>query len=241
MDEKCEKALLVAIHQIAATFGPRAVLKGGMALRLQGIPRSTMDADFTFKPYKNKTSFSEQLVLVLNKICDQEVAHMSDSKKIQIRGQIQGVEILIEASAQDYDFDPEPINTTELSRRHNLPSAIISIMPNAMAFAHKCGAWYDRRLARDLYDLYIFYDILKTTPDREILLMRLQKPNFTKLVKIKPRLMNIDDFVNFLREESQKKGSLKIESELEGILEERERVGVGHRILTILQRMVITA
>jgi predicted nucleotidyltransferase component of viral defense system len=54
MDDKLDKALLMVIQAISAQFGPTAVLKGGMALRLQGIPRSTIDADFTFKPFKGK-------------------------------------------------------------------------------------------------------------------------------------------------------------------------------------------
>jgi predicted nucleotidyltransferase component of viral defense system len=239
MDDKLDKALLMVIQAISAQFGPTAVLKGGMALRLQGIPRSTIDADFTFKPFKGKTPFTSDLITLMNKICDKKVTHSSDSKKLQIVGIVQGTEVLIEASAHAQDFDPEPLDTTSLSNQHDLSPSIISIMPNSMGFSNKLGAWYDRRLSRDLYDIYIYYEILRSKPDLEILLQRIHKPNFTKLIKNKPSLVSIDAFLNFVAKECSEKGNLKIENELEGVIEERERRGIGTKIITTIRRMVL--
>lgn len=112
MEERLDKSLLIAIKAISERFGPTAVLKGGMALRLQGIPRSTIDADFLFKPFKKKTPFSQELLSLMNKICDEPVRHSLDSKKIQIGGFIEGIEIMIEASAIAEDFDSEALDTT---------------------------------------------------------------------------------------------------------------------------------
>lgn len=238
MDDKLDKALLMVIQAISAEFGPTAVLKGGMALRLQGIPRSTLDADFTFKPFKGKTPFTSDLITLMDKICDEKVTYSSDSKKLQIVGVVQGTEVLIEASAHAQDFDPEPLDTTSISYQYNLSPSIISIMPNSMSFSNKIGAWYDRRLSRDLYDMYVFYEILRAKPDLEILLQRIRKPSFTKLTRSKPSLASIDAFMDFLVEECTKKGDLKIENELEGAIEERERKGIGKKIITTIRRMV---
>ncbi|MBF0199036.1 MAG: nucleotidyl transferase AbiEii/AbiGii toxin family protein [Planctomycetes bacterium] len=237
MEEKLDKALLRAIQAISEKFGPTAVLKGGMALRLQGIPRSTIDADFSFKPFKKKTPFTSDLVSLMNHICDETVKVASDSKKLQVVGMIEGTQILIEASALAEDFDSEPLDTTEISNHYDLPPSIISIMPNSMAFSNKLGAWYDRRLSRDLYDIYVYYDILKIHPDYDILINRILKPNFTKLVKIKPKLSSIDAFTDFIRDQCSTKGDLEIENELEGIIEERERRGIGKKITTTIRRM----
>ena len=84
MDSNIDKALLIVISHISKHFGPKAVLKGGMALRLQGIDRSTMDADYTFQPSKSKKEFSDELIDVLNEITDEKVAYTFDSKKIQL-------------------------------------------------------------------------------------------------------------------------------------------------------------
>jgi hypothetical protein len=63
MDIKLETTLLEVIQKIAESFGPKAVLRGGMALRLQGISRSTIDADFSFQPcVHKKKDFGDQLL-----------------------------------------------------------------------------------------------------------------------------------------------------------------------------------
>lgn len=238
MDDNLDKALLKVIQAISKEFGPSAVLKGGMALRLQGVPRSTIDADFSFKPFRKKTPFSKALIELMCKICD-DVEHFSDSKKIQLSGKIDGEKVIVEASAHAEDFEPYPLETTFLSDRYDLSSSIISIMPNSMGFSNKLGAWFDRRLARDLYDVYIYYDVLKTEPDRDILMARILKPSFSKLIKNRPSLHSIEAFLDFLKIESQLKGEQQLEEELEGIIEERERKGVGKRILTTINRMVL--
>lgn len=237
MDATYDKILLFVIQKISAKFGPRAVLKGGMALRLQGIPRSTIDIDYTFKPFQGKSGFSKELISLMNQICDEDVLHLSDSKKIQIKGKLNGILIIVEASAQEKDFDPEPIDTTILSNRYQLTPSVISIMPNGMAFANKLGAWLERRLTRDLYDIYIFYEILKVKPNEEILLSRILKPNYAKLVTPKPKLKSMAEFLLFLTKESENWTTEQLEVSLKDILEERDLKGLGLQIITTVRRL----
>lgn len=239
MDAIYDKTLLFVIQKIAAKFGPRAVLKGGMALRLQGIPRSTIDIDYTFKPFQGKSGFSTELIGLMNQICDEDVLHFSDSKKIQIKGKLNGIIVIVEASALAKDFDPEPIDTTILSNKYQLPPSVISIMPNAMAFANKLGAWLERRLNRDLYDIYIFYEILKVKPDEEILLSRIIKPNYSKLVTPKPKLKSIAEFILFLNKTSENWTPAQLEESLKDILEERDLPGLGLQIITTVRRLKV--
>lgn len=237
MDVKLDKILLIVIQEISAKFGPHAVLKGGMALRLQGIPRSTIDIDYTFKPFKGKSGFSIELIELLNQICEEKVLHQSDSKKIQIKGKLNGINIIVEASALDSDFEPESIDTAILANQYNLQPCVISMVPNTMAFANKLAAWLERRLARDLYDIYVFYDILKVEPDEKILLDRIKKPNYSKFVKPKPELKSIQDFIEFIVSQSENWSDKQIESELAGILETRDLRGIGKQIITTIRRM----
>jgi predicted nucleotidyltransferase component of viral defense system len=236
MDAKLDCALLEVITHISHTFGPKAVLKGGMALRLQGIERSTIDADFCFQPSKSKKDFSADLITLMNKICDKEVESTIDSKKLKIDAVYDGIKIIIEANSYSA-FEPQAITTNRIAQKHNLPSNIISIMPNAMSFAHKLGAWLDRRLARDLYDIYIFKELLRVQPDLKILQNRLLKPSYSKLIKTKPKLESITEFVDFLKNECNKLSAEQIEESLSAIIPPEELFGLGHSILIAIRKM----
>ena len=236
MDARLDKALLTAIHAIAERFGPSAVVKGGMALRLQGIPRSTMDVDFCFQPYRHKTPFTEELVLLMQDLCEGDLSVHSDSKKLRIAGRLEGADIVVEASPHEA-FEPDTLPTHVLARAVNLQPCVVSIMPNPMAFAHKLGTWLDRRLSRDLYDIYVFYDVLRSAPDAKILLNRIRHPNYAHGVKPQPHLDTIQAFLDFLRSECSKVGAAQIEEDLMGVVDERERAGIGGLIQTTIRRM----
>ena len=93
-----------------------------------------------------------------------------------------------------------------------------------MAFAHKLGAWLDRRLARDLYDIHVYYTYLRAVPDSAILEQRILNPSYAKGLKDKPVLTSKDDFLIFLCEQADP-------------LDEREQAGLGIKILSTLRKM----
>jgi hypothetical protein len=57
-------------------------------------------------------------------------------------------------------------------------------MDYEIALAHKMAAWNERRLTRDIYDIW-FYLQMGIRPDEETLAERLKKPLYSKLVKKK--------------------------------------------------------
>lgn len=236
METEQEKALLEVIHHISSAFGPEAVLKGGMSLRMYGITRSTIDIDFCFQPHNRKRGFMEHLVRVTEEFFDASPVVTADSKKIQVLGKRNGVDIIIEASAHS-GFEPETIATTAVARGVNLPPQLISVMPKSIAFAHKLGAWLDRRLARDLYDIHVYYAYLKATPDPEILDRRILKPAYVKSVRNRPVLTSKEEFLHFLVHEAERMDDQQLEEDLRGIVDERERLGIGMQILITLRKM----
>ena len=236
MDPEQEKALLEVIHHISAVFGPEAVLKGGMALRMHGIPRSTIDVDYCFQPHKRKRGFMDGLIRGVEGLFDAPPRVTADSKKVQILGKRNGVDIIIEASAHE-GFEPETLSTSAVARGVNLAPQLISVMPKSIAFAHKLGAWLDRRLPRDLYDIHVFYSYLRVRPDLTILQTRLEAPSYARGVKTKPALKSVEAFFQFLREEADQLDENLLEEDLRGIVDERERPGIGAQILTTLRRI----
>ena len=236
MDDKLEKALLEVITKIAKHFGPMAVLKGGMSLRLQGIDRSTIDADFSFQPSKSKNDFSDSLIDLMNEICDAPVRYSMDSKKLKIDAVYNQSNIIIEAHPYEA-FEPIAISTAKLAKRHELQPSIISVVPHSMAFANKLGAWLDRRLARDLYDIYIYNEVFRTKPDLDILEKRISKPSYTRQVKTKPKLNTITDFTTFLKNECDQLSAKEIELELQAIIAPQELQGLGDEIQRSIRKL----
>ncbi len=236
METKQEKVLLEVIHHISAAFGPEAVLKGGMSLRMYGIARSTIDVDYCFQPHKRKKGFMDELVQIAGSLFELPPRVTADSNKVQILGKRNGVDVIIEASAHP-GFEPETIATTAVARGVNLPPQLISVMPKSIAFAHKLGAWLDRRLARDLYDIHVYYAYLRAAPDPAILEQRILKPSYAKGINEKPVLTSKEDFLNFLCEQADRMDEHKLEEDLQGIVDERERAGIGIQILSTLRKM----
>jgi predicted nucleotidyltransferase component of viral defense system len=194
-----------------------------------------MDADYSFQPSKSKKDFSEDIIDFMNEICDAPVRHSMDSKKLKIDGVYHQSKIVIEANAHEA-FEPQAISTTTMAKKYDLQSCVISIVPNDMAFANKCGAWLDRRLARDLYDIYIYLEVLRVKPDLEILQKRILKPSYARQVKERPHLSDIDDFLCFLKSECDKVSDQDIETELMAIIPPDELLGLGGEIQKVIRK-----
>ena len=143
------------------------------------------------------------------------------------------VKIIVEGSASS-SFEPTLISTAPMAFRLNKQPTLISIMPNNMAFAHKCAAWLERRLVRDLYDIYVLYDKLNSTPDLEVLNERLKKLNYLKGVKPRPKLQNNSEFLLFLKNQVSILDSYFIESQLHGLIDDRELNGIGNYMKNVL-------
>lgn len=236
MEQDRERAMLRVIHRIADHFGPEAVVKGGMSLRLYGFSRATQDIDFAFQPHRRKREFSDELVEVVNELMDVPATVASDSKKIRIQGRLEGIEVIVEASPHAA-FEPEALTTAAMARGLHLRPQVVSVMPKGLAFAHKLGAWLDRRLIRDLYDCFVYAVYLKAVPDRDTLLKRITHPAYAHGVSPKPALQSISGFGAFLRREVDKLDPATLESSLTGLVGEQELPGLGLQMVAGLRRL----
>jgi len=233
MESDVEKAYLQVIHVVSDHFGPEAVVKGGMSLRLYGISRATQDIDFAFQPHRRKREFMSELEKVLNGIFDEPAHVIADSKKVQIQGVIGGVNVIVEASPHS-GFEPDAITTVSMAHLFNITPQIISVMPKSLAFAHKLGAWLDRRLPRDLYDCFVYANYLKARPDLDVLEKRVTKPSYAKGVTRCPKLSSVMEFETFFRNEIDRLNPEALERQLLGIVEDSERIGLGTQIRVAL-------
>lgn len=236
MDEKLERALLSMISEISNYFGNQAILKGGMSLRLLGIPRSTIDVDFVFQPYKSRNEIKKPLMKFLEKICDEKPVGQIDSRTFQIRCRYQEIDILIESSVSE-KIAFETISTGDVALSLGIEPCIIPIVAGPIAFSNKLGAWFERRLTRDLYDIYIYRSVLEIEPDERVLIDRIQNPSFTKKVKSKPKLKSINEFISFLQEAVREISPQQIEEDLEGIVDKLYLPGLGHKIKVTIKMM----
>jgi len=234
MDTKLETALLEVIQKIAEAFGPKAVLRGGMALRLQGVSRSTIDADFSFQPsVHKKKDFGEELVDLITTLSDGPIEVIYHSSIVKIIAKVNSVKVIVEGSVSSA-FEPTLISTAPMAYRLNKQPALISIMPNNMALAHKLAAWLERRLVRDLYDIYVLYDRLGSTPDLEVLKTRLEKINYLKGVAPRPKLRDSSALLRFLKDQVKILDPDVIESQMQGLIDDRELNGIGVYIKNVV-------
>lgn len=177
--------LVNTLHYLTRHFREHAILKGGMEMALFSSSRSTNDLDFVFVPFKSKKDIVAEIKKCLEgmgKDINVEVNLSSKNAKFYLTKN--NVQIEIEASVSE-DLPSVPINTAVLAKPLNLPPQMIRVMKPEIALAHKIAAWNERRLIRDLYDIYFWFSVQKIHPDLDVLSMRLaavesRMPQFRK-------------------------------------------------------------
>lgn len=195
-----EQALLARIVDLfAQRFDKRAVLRGGMVLRLLGCERLTNDLDYVFVPFKSKKDIVDDVVDVLREIPGAEVAYSLHSKRLRIAVAVEGVVVQVEVGVA-LQTATQVLSTRELARRFGHPPRLVPVLDHAVALAHKMAAWNERRLVRDLYDIWFFLR-MGVRPDRSTLESRLRKPAYSRLVPRGDRFPGggVEAFHEFMR------------------------------------------
>jgi len=169
-----ERLMAIVIDGMARHYDRRAILRGGMALRLLGASRLTNDLDYLIVPHRSKKELVPEILRVLKEISGEEIAYSFNSKclrlEIPCKGQVLQIEAKV-AMAQP----SKAVSNEHLATAHALPPRLVSIMEPRHALAHKMAAWYERRLSRDLYDIWYLL-MLGIEPDLTVLGQRLKKP-----------------------------------------------------------------
>jgi predicted nucleotidyltransferase component of viral defense system len=181
-----ERLLVEVIDQMALRFENRAVLRGGMVLRVLGCERLTNDVDYLLVPFRSKKDVVEDVLEVLGLIEGVQVTHSLNSKCLRVvlrRGKtVAQVEIKVGETAA-----VKVMSTKGLAERMGLPPRLIPVLDFPVALADKLAAWNERRLMRDVYDIWFFLR-MGVRPDSAHLERRLRKPVYSRLVPPRRRL-----------------------------------------------------
>ncbi len=233
---RSDEALRVwLINYLSEKMGEHAILKGGMVLRLLNCPRYTHDLDYVLIPYRSKKEIVPLMEKTLGSLEGITLSHHLHSTnarfEIVLKNQFGTFKTLIEATVSD-SCDSQPLSTGDFALQHEQLPHVIRVMRFDIALAHKFAAWNERRLMRDLYDIYFIYKNLGELPNIAVLEERLQKINYARgrNKSALPKKMNLMEFLDFLGKEIKNLTEDDLEKELRDTLDTHQLLGLDKKI-----------
>lgn len=229
MMEEQQRLLAEVLDLFARRFDKHAVLRGGMVLRILGCERLTNDLDYIFVPYRSKKDITGDVLEALRSLPGVTLSHTLNSKCLRVsivRGE---VSIQVEAKTA-LEVNSQTLSTGSLARLYHLPPRLIRVVDYPVALADKMAAWNERRLMRDLYDIWFFLR-MGVRPDESQLSGRLRKPEYSRLVKASEHFngKTVEDFYGFLRTHANTLSDAAIAAELKDFLRTDELAGLSMR------------
>ena len=199
MIEKEQQLLARVLDLFAQRFDKKAVLRGGMVLRVLGSPRLTNDLDYIFVPYKSKKDIVDEIVTCLRSLEGADLDYSLNSKCLRVVLTVDQTTIQVEAKVA-MDVETTTTSTRLFSSQFDLPPRIIHVVDTNIALANRMAAWNERRLVRDIYDIWFLLQ-MSATPDTATLERRLRKPSYSRLVKKEDYFpgRTCSEFYDFLR------------------------------------------
>jgi predicted nucleotidyltransferase component of viral defense system len=238
MIEKEQLLLARVLDLFAQKFDKKAVLRGGMVLRVLGSPRLTNDLDYVFVPYKSKKDIVDEIITCLRSIDGAELDYSLNSKCLRVVLTVDQTTIQIEAKVA-MDVKTATTSTRLFSSQFNLPPRIIHVVDTNIALANKMAAWNERRLIRDIYDIWFLLQ-MNATPDKDTLAKRLSKPVYSTLVKKRDYFPGkaCSEFCDFLRMKVASLSDEQIRNELSDYLPPDETEGLSLLFRAALSKLV---
>jgi len=233
-----EEALLLRVMDLfARKFDRKAVLRGGMGLRILGCERLTNDLDYVFVPFKSKKDIVEDVLSALKEIEGAKIEYSLNSKCLRVALKVDGTSIQIEAKVA-MDVAVQIISNKELALKFNLQPRLIPVVDYSVAFANKMAAWNERRLIRDVYDIW-FYLTMGLKPDIRTLRERLKKPVYSKLVRKEDYFKGseVEEFFDFLRMNIRDISDKDIENSLGDYLKKDDIAGLSMKFRAELSKL----
>lgn len=227
MIEKEQQLLAQVLDLFAQKFDKKAVLRGGMVLCVLGSPRLTNDLDYVFVPYKSKKDIVDEILTCLRSIDGAQLDYSLNSKCLRVILTVEQTSIQIESKVA-MDVKTTTTSTRLFSTRFNLPPRIIHVVDTNVALANKMAAWNERRLIRDIYDIWFLLQ-MHATPDEATLQSRLLKPVYSSLVKKEDYFtgQTRGDFYDFIRSYVSSLSDEQISNELSDYLPPSETAGLA--------------
>ncbi|OGJ85898.1 MAG: hypothetical protein A2268_08225 [Candidatus Raymondbacteria bacterium RifOxyA12_full_50_37] len=228
--EKREALLTTIMNRFSEVFREKAVLRGGMVLRLLECPRLTNDLDYVFVPFKSKNDIKDSVVSTLREIPGINLTYSLNSKCLRIVITSGSIKVQVEVTV-DKQCKTAVLTSAPLSKRYNQAVRTVQVMDLSVALSNKLSAWLDRRLMRDIYDIQFFLN-MGVRPDLEILEKRLKKPVYARGVEPFPGKppIPVQSFYDFLKAETLKLNEKQVSESLADILPEMELTGLAMRI-----------
>lgn len=237
MIEKEQQLLAQVLDLFAQKFNKKAVLRGGMVLRVLGSPRLTNDLDYVFVPYKSKKDIVDEILTCLRSIDGAELDYSLNSKCLRVVLTVEKISIQIESKVA-MDVETTTLSTRLFSSQFNLPPRIIHVVNTNVALANKMAAWNERRLIRDIYDIWFLLQ-MKAKPDEATLKSRLLKPAYSSLVKKRDYFLGrtCSEFYDFIQTYVSTLSNEQIGNELSDYLPPSETAGLALLFKAALARL----
>jgi predicted nucleotidyltransferase component of viral defense system len=232
-----QKLLATILDLITEKFGKRAILRGGMVLRILGSQRSTNDLDYVFVPYRSKNDIVKEIISCLEGLPGATIQHSLNSKCLRIVIRVQGVTAQIEAKVA-WEMKTEIASNKLYAAQFDLPPRLIPIVDHPISMANKLAAWNERRLLRDIYDIWFFLR-MNIQPDLDVLQKRLRKPLYAKNVRSSEYFKgeNCQEFFDFIRQNVTELSQKDIETELSDYLSKEDLVGLALQFKAAFARL----
>jgi predicted nucleotidyltransferase component of viral defense system len=235
-----EEVLLARVIDLfARRFDKHAVLRGGMALRILGCERLTNDVDYIFVPYKSKKEIVNTILEALGEIPGAKIRHTLNSKCLRVVVSVEGTSVQIEAKTA-LQVPTAIQSTATLVAAHGLPPRLVPVEDYPVALAHKMAAWNERRLVRDLYDIW-FYLKMGILPEKSVLESRLVAPEYSRLVKKTdhfPSGGDVEAFFAFLNVHARKLTDGDIAASLGDYLTPEGMAGLSMRFRAEMAKLI---
>ncbi|NCC53624.1 MAG: hypothetical protein EOM20_20775 [Spartobacteria bacterium] len=238
MIDSAQQQLMAEILDLfAQRFDKHAVLRGGMVLRMLGCERLTNDLDYVFVPYASKKDIVDEALSALKSLPGVKLQHSLNSKCLRIVVRRGDVSVQVEAKTA-MQVTTDTLSTAHVAKSFDLPPRLIRVVNYSCALADKLAAWNERRLARDLYDVWFFLR-MGVLPDLETLTQRLREPVYSKLVKKKDQFVgdSVDAFYDFLITHVAAWSDDRFAEELEDYLPSSELAGISMRLRAELVKL----
>ncbi|MBI5364112.1 MAG: nucleotidyl transferase AbiEii/AbiGii toxin family protein [Planctomycetes bacterium] len=224
-----EGLLLWIMHRFSEVFAQHAILKGGMALRLYDCPRSTTDIDYVFVPFTSKNDIVKDVRRTLNELEGASIELELHSKMLRATITLDDARIQVEAIVAA-KCASEAVGTGTFASTLGSPSQVVRVMSASIALSNKLAAWNERRLHRDLYDVYFLRSRMHATIDRGVLVQRLSKIESRRPELRKKKSMSTQEFAGELRASAAALDPKEVASELRPLLPESELAGLLPRL-----------
>jgi hypothetical protein len=174
---------------------------------------------------------------VLSEIEGASIEVRVHSKTIRASVRLDAVAIQIEASV-DMECPSMAVPTAGLAIAEGQPSRLVRVMGLDRALTHKLAAWNERRLLRDLFDVYYLVARLGAKPELAVLRKRLSKFESRLPALRKRKSMTLSVFAAELRREVDAVEEGRVADELAPVLPADELAGLVPRLRAAVLRVV---